>query len=472
VQVRTAPLADGFEELAVRPSRMSRRARRVLFAVLVLAAAVAGARALTRSDPPIRITVYGQSVADPGTVLSTAEANFESYADARRGRLGTDAECWFQRLTGSDVGSSVVCGPVLFYDGNPSAPYLSFPLLAEGADSPVRLGVASRPTTPEPSALPVDLTLVRPGGSSQPRRSAGFAPPIPPPAARDTLVRTDTVNPVQMVLAAPGAVIGGDLVNVRLDDYGPVTDFNSGAARRTAPAGMELFGFHLVFFGGENGFGRLSDLGLGVALGTGAPRPLPLPDLEVNEFGQLFVVAVRPGGPITLVLTEHGVSQRLSLRDGVPARSNVEYLAAPPLITLTPYRATVPATVTIGGHAERTHVQVNLDYGVPQFFLPRTGAHPAATDHMFLSLNLSYRSALLGRSVQHPFGTTAVTLTPRGGSPVRARVVAGSAGALFDVPADITEATITIAGTETDRGYTVSFPAPVRFPLRLTPRAG
>jgi hypothetical protein len=49
-------------------------------------------------------------------------------------------------------------------------------------------------------------------------------------------------------------------------------------------------------------------------------------------------------------------------------------------------------------------------------------------------------------------------------------VVDGSSAPLFDVPADTTDATITIAGSETHRGYVVSFPAPVRFPLRLTPR--
>jgi hypothetical protein len=469
VQSHPAPLEDGYEVLASSSRKLSRRVRLVLLAVVVVVGGVAGVRWLTQRNEPVRITAYGQPVANPAKVLSAAERRFRSYAAGRHGVLGPDARCWFQRPPGSaDIGSTLLCGPVLFYDGDPSAPYLRFPLIVHGTSRPVRLEAEAQPSAPEPAAAPDGTTLVRPEGTARPVHSADITAPVPPPADADTLSLTDTVHPSDLAPASPSAIIGSDTITLGLRGYGPVVDFGTGSAERSAPDGRQLFAFRLAFTGGENGFALLSQLDLGVAVGTAAPRPLHLPDKGVHLSGQLFVIAAPPTVPLFLVLTEHGVTQRMSLRDGTPDRGNIAYLRTSHTVGAVPFAAMVPAVVTVAHRSSAIRLYISLNYARMQFFVPGSGAHPRASDHAYLSLDFSYR--LLRIPQNHHFATTDVTLTPTGGSPVRARHVPGSAEPLFDVPADITGATITLTGSEIHPDYRLSFPRPIHFPLHLVPQ--
>jgi hypothetical protein len=464
------PALDGdFELLASSPRRLSRRVQLVLLVLVVLVAAIGGYRWLTQSDKPVRITAYGQPVAEPQQVLDAAEQRFQSYANERHGVLGDDARCWFQRTSGStDIGGTLLCGPVLFYDGDPNAPYLRFPLIAHGTGSPVRLEAEGQPTTDQPSAAPGGTTLVRPSGTTQPLHSAGISAPIPPPADPDTLTPTDAVHPAELVQAPPSAVIGSDSITLTLTSYGQVDDFGSGSAERSTPDGSQLFAFRLAFDGGENGFARPSQLDFGVAVGSATPRRLHLSDSSIPGSGQLFVVASPPGAPLDLVLTEHGITQRMSLRDGTPAPGNIEFLQSPHGVNPDRFAVTVPAVVTVAGHPKKTQLFVELDSVDRQFFVPGSAAHPAEHDHVFLFLSLVYRTAVMPGSFG--FATPDIlTLTPRGGTPLHGKIINGSATPLFNVPVDMTDATITLAGSESHLGYTLSFPAPVSFPLRLNP---
>lgn len=466
-----APLEDGFEVLAP-PSRLSRRVQIVLTAVVLLVAATVGVRWLTTHDSAVRITVFGQSVAHPDRVLDTAQQQFQRYAAARHGVVAANAECWFQQLSDStDVDGSLLCGPVLFYDGDPGAPYLRFGLTASGSD-PVRLVAASTPLSPDPVPAASDITLVRPEGTAAPLRTAGFAAPIPPAAEPDTLAMTSIVHPANLSSAPRTAMIGANTTTLRLVQYGPVDDFGSGTAERSAPDGARLFAFRLAFTGGENGFALLSQLDLGVAVGTAAPRPLHLPDNGVDFAGQLFVVAAPPTAPLSLVLTQAGVTQRLSLRDGKPAPGNIVLLQGSKPVDTTPIGWPVPALLTTGGRQRSTAVYVIVAGAAEQFFLPGAGKHPARTDHAFLLVDVSFYDLQLPgqlNTTKHYFAVSNLTVTPRGGSPVRAQPVDLFGGPLFDVPADMTDATLTVRGTTTGPGYALTVRTPATFHIHLTP---
>lgn len=459
------PLEEGFEALAA-PSGLTRRVQILVLAVALVVATIIGFHWLTSSAPPIRITVYGQAVADPAKVLDTAQRQFRNYAAKRHGTLGDDAKCWFQRLAdATDIDGSLLCGPVLFYDDDPRTPYLSFDLTAHGTN-PVHLDPATRPTSPEPIPAAVGTTLIRPDGTSPPLPSAGFAAPIPPPAPANTLAITDTVHPAELVSAPGIAVMGSDTITVRLAAYGPVVDFGSGAAERSAPEGQELYAFRLVFGGGENGFELVSHLDLGVAVGRSAPRPLHLPVKGVDETGQLFVVAIPPAAAMNLVLTQRGVTQRLSLRDGRPGPDNITYLQGTQRLAVKSVQQAVRATVTVGGESHATRFYAVLISGIRQFFLPGTGEHPTRTDHVLLLLDFGYW--LPSVRGEHFFSTADITLTPKGGSPIRAQTLA-EGPIVFDVPEGMTDGTITVRGIDKHPGYTVSISTPLTLPLHLFP---
>lgn len=471
MHTQPAPLEEGFEELAAS-SGMLRRVQIALLVGVLAVAAVVAARTLGSHSTPVRITVYGQAVADPAKVLDTAQQQFLSYAHERRGIVGKGAQCWFQRpADSSDIEGSLLCGPVLFYDDNPSTPYLRFELSAHGTN-PVVLAPAARPISPDPVAAASDTTLVRPGRTAQPVDTAGFAAPIPPPAVANLLTMTDVVHPADLVSAPRTAVIGANTATVRLAGYGAVDDFGFGAAERSAPAGTQLFAFRLAFTGGENGFALLSQLDLAVTVGTSAPRPLHLPDKGVDKVGQLFVVAAPPTAPVSLVLTQNGVTQRLSLRDGKPAPGNIVLLQGSKPVQTTPVGGPVPALMSTGGRAHRMSLYVVVAGAAEQFFLPGSGQHPARTDHAFLLVDISFYDAQLpGRlnTTKHDFALADLTVTPRGGTPVRAQRADLLGTPLFDVPAATTDATLTIHGTTTGPGYAITVRTPATFHIHLTP---
>jgi hypothetical protein len=305
---------DGFETLVAVPRRVPRRVQIVLLAVLVVAATVVAVRRLATSDSPSRITIAGSAVADPASVLQTAQQRFERYVAAQRGAVGEGAACWFQRPAGSaDVVGTLLCGPVQFYADYTDAPYLPFRLSTTGSN-PVRVRIGDRPDTSIPVAAPVGTMLLRPDRTAAPLIMTGVLAPAPRPAEADALAMTDAVYPPDLVDPSGTSQIGSATFTVQLLAGGPVLTYGRGAAARSAGPGMQLYAFRLGFRLGENGFARLSGLHLGIAVGAGAPRRLRLPDLGAGPSGGLFVVAATPTAPLALVLTQGGATQRLPLR--------------------------------------------------------------------------------------------------------------------------------------------------------------
>ncbi|MDT4948916.1 MAG: hypothetical protein QOJ37_1511, partial [Pseudonocardiales bacterium] len=273
------------EELSYPPVRTRRRHRYVMPALVAVAAVAVGSWwfLVRTTSTPVKITYAGAAVSDPQGTLATAETSFATLVDSRHGRTKTSSRCYFERPTtqrangrSSDVTNTVLCGPVLFFDGDVTRPYLTYRLAASASAGPVSFTVSNQPTHSDPAAAPAATTLVRPDGTSAPVATAGMSVPIPPSAAADVLQAVDVVRPAHLTSASFGAVIGANTIKIRLDDYGPVRDYGEGASERSAPPREELIAFQLEFDGGENSLAPLSAVDLGVSVVNGPTRPLKL----------------------------------------------------------------------------------------------------------------------------------------------------------------------------------------------------
>ena len=93
---------------------------------------------------------------------------------------------------------------------------------------------------------------------------------------------------------------------------------------------MLLYAFRIVFGGGENGFALLPSLDLGVSVGGAPPRRLHRsPVWRRRVPGSCSSSRRSPPRPSTSVLTEYGITQRMSLRDGTPDPGNIVFLQSP-----------------------------------------------------------------------------------------------------------------------------------------------
>lgn len=345
-------LDDGFETLVSVPRGMPGRVQVMLLAVLAVVATIVAVHRLAASDSPARITMSGLLVADPASVLDEAQQRFERYVTAQRGAAGDNAECWFQRPAGSpDVIGTLLCGPVQFYADYTDAPYLPFRLNASESN-PIRLSIGAGPDTPIPVDAPVGTTLLRPDRTAVPLVMTALLAPAPQPADVDTLTTTNAVYPPNLSDAPATAKIGSETITAQLVAADPVLTYGRGAAARSAVPGMQLYAFRLVFRAGKNGVARPSQLHLGVAVGAATPRQLRLPDLALDPAGQLFVVAATPTTPLALVLNQHGVTQRLSLRTG-SGPGTTPPTRAQQRLEVSPMDRTVPP-VTVGVMRDRT----------------------------------------------------------------------------------------------------------------------
>jgi hypothetical protein len=249
------------EDLANPPVRLRRRTKYLGLALVVVGALAVGSWwfFLRSSSIPIKITYSGTTVNDPGAVLTTAQHNLAALVKNHDGQLKGSSRCYFQRPTKSarrspsDVANTLLCGPVLFFDGEATHPYLSYRLSMDRTEgNAVRLNVEDRPIATHPEAAPAGVTLVRPDGTSEPLSTAGMAVPIPPSAAADVLQAVEVVHPVHLRKATRNAVMGSNAIKIRLDEYGPVRDYGEGTDERSAPPHQRLIGFRAQFDGGEN----------------------------------------------------------------------------------------------------------------------------------------------------------------------------------------------------------------------------
>lgn len=291
-------------------------------AVVAVVAAGAGALVVLRDDGP-DLRWRGEAIDDPEATLVAGERALAAQVDDRHGALHEEGRCYFS-LTGDDGASDIAehlrCGPVLFVDGDPEEPYLSFPLTATGEDGDVRLEVGDRPVSPEPAALDPGERLVRPDGREAPEGGGGLRPPEPPRAAADLLGAMD-IGPTTLDPPPEGAAIGSLHASFELTGLGRIDRYGAGDQARRPAEGHDLVAFTVKPGRGED------------------PSGVSEPTVEVEVDGERHdvrglldgvtpvVVSVPDDvGSVDLVVTDAGVEQRLSLLDGTPGAGNLSVL--------------------------------------------------------------------------------------------------------------------------------------------------
>ncbi|MDP9118405.1 MAG: hypothetical protein M3O28_14315 [Actinomycetota bacterium] len=456
--------------------RIMGRRPALLAIVAAVLTVVAGLTWLALRSPASTLTLNGATISRPDATLRDAQTQFAAYVRARAGVIHGSPRCYFQRPAQqaaggtTEVASSVLCGPVLFYDGSEIRPYLTYSsrvvVLPNGS---VRLVVSGAPDDPEPAAAK-GMLLVRPDMTSSPRSTAGFAVPIPPAAPANALAPVAVIHPARLPPAPRTAVIGSNTTTITLDEVGPVTDFGSGPAERSAPPGQRLIGFTVDFGSGENLAAPVAALQIGVSVDGATARRLPAVQQRSNHL-QLFVIAVSTAATaVDLVLTDSGYTQRLSLLTGAPAPNNIAILRSNGAFRNASAHGDAVADVHDPG-ALVAHLTITLDGAGIYFFVPGTYVHPASPATALLDLDLCYHSAdLADGNICHSFRPTDVTVTPTGAPAVHGRYISlnGSSQVMYEVPATMTTGTLTIAGSEAGDGFAMTIRRPVTIPFTLT----
>ena len=145
------------------------------------------------------------------------------------------------------------CGPVLFIDGDPTRPFLTFNLVASPGRTPgtMQLAVNNADGDPDGADPRPASQLIRPDGK-QPPAHVQLKPPRPPPAVGDVLTTTSTLRtPLTPAPQPPGWSAWPS--GVRLVEYGFVDSYGWGDRARTAPSGYRLLAFAADPLAGEYG---------------------------------------------------------------------------------------------------------------------------------------------------------------------------------------------------------------------------
>ena len=298
-----------------------------LVAVCVLGMLGGAGWLVGRPAAAIQLSSYGSRVSNADPLLAQAERAMAAEVRARHGVKARDARCYYSTVAGSGdavsptgnqptaIGDRLYCGPVLFVDGDPDRPYLTFDLVAasndpDGPTGGIRLAIDSQVGEPDAAdPRPISL-LVRPDGKLP--GPVHLTAPQPPAAVGDVLTTASTLR-TPLTPAPPDAQMIGQVSGIRLVEYGFVASYGWGDRARRAPAGYRLLAFATNQLPGE-----LAD---------------QLPDLSVRVDGQErgpltqtsdYLVTAVPlhAHSVDLVLTDSGLKQSISLLTGQPNGPN------------------------------------------------------------------------------------------------------------------------------------------------------
>lgn len=496
----TADRPSGTAATADRPSRTaadrpsptvrsrSRRRRRSplralaligLVIVLLAAATVVVIRHL--SHP---LTYDGRRITNPSQVLAQAGANVRAIVGQRHGVDNSSTRCYFVQparpapgTKTSDVGSTILCGPVLFVDGTIGQEYLRFGLHStQTSNGEVTLTAAHTPVSDQPAALPRGYVLKRPDGL-HPSRNSTLSVPPPPPAPANELISTSLGS--QAVPPAPSnAIIGSLNGGLRLTNLGTVKRYGRFDNARSAPLGQTLIAFRLsTFIDNDGAFKSL--LGSTTLSVNGGPgRHLPA------ATGPYYLVAVpASASSVNLVVTDAGYTQTLSLLTGQPGPHNLAVLTRGSRVAVL--HQTKPVTfdfspAIVGPHKKRQTsdtISVTVDSAALLFWAGPSQRPASSPSNAWLVPDYSYTDP------DHPgqvFGlpSNVMTFTPHGGSPEPATNLAPGAGKTlnaFSVPATVTSGTLTISGSfsqpASNGHHTIktTIPTPVSFTVTFPP---
>ncbi|MCO7221229.1 hypothetical protein [Klenkia sp. PcliD-1-E] len=460
--------AQGPAPWAPQPARRNRRTPLLVggAALLVLLLVGGGLWFLLRGDD---LSYAGRTVAEPQRTVDDGEAALDAYVADRGGATGDGTGCWFRFLSAdtSDVQDDLVCGPVLFVDGDPSAAYLEFPLTPSQGGGDVTFEVAAQPADPEPQPLADRELLSRPDGRTPPDGAGDLT--APEPRAADPGFTAD--GPFEDVeLAAPDGPATLSGASARVTVTGLATADRVGAgddARR--PADGEVFRVFRYTVDRGEGYGDDAPL-LSYAVDGGDEVPVD-PSLVTPGASIEGLVSAPADAGVQLVVVDGENTQTLSLVDGTPGADNLQVTtrqnrdADPvpaqqiPGVISAPGRVTTPFTFTV------TIQSASLSW----FAGTNVTARPAAPDRAFLVIDSDLVADTFSAGEGPP---QYFSLTLPDGTVVPAQDIVDDPALVataFDVPADFTTGTITFGGVFTyPDGATVDFqPGTLSFPVTV-----
>ncbi|MDQ3733144.1 MAG: hypothetical protein M3400_03950 [Actinomycetota bacterium] len=437
------------------PRRKKSNTRRygILAAIVIAALVGGGLYFFFRGED---ITYQGRDIVEPEKVLADAESRLNGIVDERHGATNDETSCYFvaKNAETTDIEDRVVCGPVLFVDGDENEPYLTFPLTVSSGDADARVTVAAEPDSPDPSALANPDLLRRPDGAAPPAGSGGLSVPDPPRAAEGAFTEVPYES-IELDSTPATARIGSPTMSIGVPLVGQPARYGRGDDARRPAKGEMFVGFELVSGPGETG----PVGGFSIAVQVGEDDPLPLPaEVDVSaEPVQLVISVPEDSDEVTLVVTEGALVQKLSLTTGEPDPGNVavwqrtnrtQAVGFSQGITI---RASQPGFVTEDFPSTLQVNEVVLTY----FAGPNLDRAPSAPDRAFLildaGLNIDGQTDL---GLDPPYWTLTLpdgTLLLAGDlhdDPTRISIA-------FDVPADFTTGTLSFGGALTTGGLTL-----------------
>jgi hypothetical protein len=457
--------AGGWQPVAPPPAKKRRTPLIVgLVALLVVALGVGGFVLLNGNNKPT-FTYNGKSISNADTVLQESEKQVNDQVSTRHGAKTGDTRCYFavpktpaSGAKKTDISPQLLCGPVLFVDGDAKQAYLAYDVNQTSSENgKVVLAVSDAPQSPNPTSLPQSVNLRRPDGASPPSGSGGLKPPPPPAAEQDALVVAE-VDQSKLTKAPASAVMVGDTYGVRLTATGAVDRYGNGDGARVAASGSELLAFTFTIVSGVTSETAQSHQ-LTIQVGSSPARPLPGRTPAV-------VVSTPTGQPVKLIMVDKGVRQELSLPAGKPGPENI-------LINVRQHRS---ATVSRSGS-----FRMNLRDGAAtgsfsgRYSVSRAGLYgtvngrrPSSPRDCFFAMGLTYKRV---GAIRGPFTSTGtgpftfrgpllhVTVNGR-----RHAAIQSGSYTYFQIPATATSVTVTISGkAAVGNGITESVATPVTF---------
>ena len=306
------------------PRKRPHRGPWLTAAALVVVLLVGGALFLSLRDDPV--VLDGRYVIEPEAVLADADEALAGYVEERNGVRSDDSRCWFegQDAEGDDVRSALLCGPVLFVDGDSERSWLRFPLNASPQGGDVRLTVAALPTDPAPERLAEPDLLRRPDGGSPPDDSAGLEVPAPV-RAEPGWAAVGPFTGVEYTAPEGPSRLSGPAAAFTVTGLASPDRIGAGDDARRPAEGERFVAVTYTITGGEG----LSSTPPTASYQVAGAAPVAVEPALVAPGTTVEAVVSVPedAASADLVVLDGGLEQRLSLLTGAPADGNVQVLA-------------------------------------------------------------------------------------------------------------------------------------------------
>jgi hypothetical protein len=437
----------------------------VVGAALVVVLLVGVGVFLSRGEP---LTLGGRYVTGADGVLADADDVLAGYVTDRQGVAADAARCWFElsEAAGHEVRDALLCGPVLFVDGDVDRAWLRFPVIATADGGDVRLDVAALPVDPVPDRLADPALLYRPDGGEPPAGTGRLQPP-PPPRAEAGWSATGPFPDVAWSPPAGPSRLSGPAAAVTVTGLAQPTRVRAGDDARRPADGEHLLAVRYVIAAGEG----TSTAAPRLSYQVGGRDPVPVAPalVAVGTTVEAVVSVPEDADAADLVVEDAGVEQRLSLVTGAPGSENLQVLARVNRTADVDRSRVLEGTLSAPGRVSASFpFTVTVDGASLRWSTGGTSA--AGPDRGLLLVDVAM--ALPDQSPGAvPVGLLSLRLPD--GTVVRATDLAGDPSLVlpgFDVPADLTSAVLRFGGTATFRdGAAADFgTGRLDFPIAIT----